>query len=350
VGNKLDQLVGGHAGYRVWVMNSKKRQILIGVWVILLIGLTMTACQAFEEPPQGVLTPQEMIFTSAAETVLALLTPTQTPVLLFETPTPSPNAEQATNQTPDEFQSFTITPLQPTLTPSLTPLQPTLTPSITPFLSPTMVSAVQAPSVALPDPVVPANTPPPPVTTERQEYSLVFEDDFGIKTGWHTEMGTGFEMYYQADGYRIRNRNTHTNVSSIRNLEHRDLQVEVDVAQVSGPPGSYYGVVCRWQNLQNLYAFVIGGDGMHAILKVQNAEVYFLKEGREENVALQLGSEVRRVSGACEGNLLVMEVDGRRLLEAEDSTFSSGYVGLLVGNQDQPGSLVHFDNFSLYAP
>jgi hypothetical protein len=117
--------------------------------------------------------------------------------------------------------------------------------------------------------------------------NLIYEDDFSIRAGWVIEETDGFGMYYQAGGYRIDNRSSSSNVSSTRSFEHPDIRVEVDAIRVRWSLGGYYGVVCRWQNFQNMYAFVIGGDGFHAIAKIQQGEVSFLREGQMQNGSIQ---------------------------------------------------------------
>jgi hypothetical protein len=341
-------------------MSTKLRQTFSFVLVTLLVGLMLHSCQAFEQPPEGVLTPQELVFTSAAETMAANLTPEQTIV---------PRGTLAITPLNMSTTSLTATPVQalatlatqtkepsPTTSPAAVVTQtPAPTSQETVLPGPTDVSEIPtATEINLPTSTpfgtaIQVGTPTPRSTTPTPVFSVVFEDDFTIRAGWHTENQAGFEMYYQGGGYRIHNRGTNSNLSSIRNFEYADMRVEVEAALVSGPLSSYYGVVCRWQDLQNLYAFVLGSDGFHAIVKIQDMEVSFLEESRAEDDSIQLEGGINRITGLCQGSQLVLEVNGQRLLETEDSTFESGNAGLLVGNRGQPGSLVHFDNFALLA-
>jgi hypothetical protein len=358
-------------------MSSKVRHTLPLGLVTLLVGLMLHSCQAFEEPPEGVLTPQELIFTSAAETMIANLTPDPT-LPIPETPTASLSGGETDSPAQDDFQSPISTP-HDSIFPSPTVIgqTPTATerlfPTSTPF--PTAIpigTPTSRPATALPSPslipqtptvtqllsptntpmetVTPIVTPRTPAATTSPPPSLIFEDDFTIRAGWHTEAREGFEMYYQAGGYRIDNLATNSNVSSTRSFDLQDMRVEVDATLVRGPLSGYYGVVCRFQNLQNLYAFVIGSDGFHAIVKIQDMEVSFLEEDRLESGPIHLGGGLNRITGICQGSQLSLEVNGQRLLETEDFTFGAGNVGLLVGNRDQPNNLVHFDNFALLAP
>lgn len=253
-------------------------------------------------------------------------------------PTETPEVSLTETQVVINTAQPTPTPLE-TMLPSPTVFLPSPTPTDLPFPTPTSTS------IPIPAPLGTPTTEP----TATPEASLIFEDDFSIRAGWHTEQRATFEMYYQSGGYRIHNLSLNSNVSSMRTFEQQDTRVEVDASMLVKPAGGYYGVVCRWLNPQNLYAFVIGMDGFHAIVKIQNREVSFLAEGRLENGPINPVDEVNRISGICQGSLLALEINGQRLLEAEDISFGTGNIGLLVGNQDQQGSLVHFDNFALYA-
>jgi hypothetical protein len=338
-------------------MALKIRQILLSGLVILLNSLLLYSCQAFEQPPAEVLPPQEQILTSAAETIVADLAPLDTPAVPVETNTAFPNNPNMTTSTSDPSPTLTHTPvleLAPFQTPTASPTT-TPAPLETTIPSPT-ISPIAPAETGLPSPtttLIPSPVPAVPTTMPSEITplpNLIYEDDFSIRAGWVIEETDEFSMYYQAGGYRMHNRSSSSNISSTRSFEHQDIRVEVDAIRVRWSIGGYYGVVCRWQNFQNMYAFIIGGDGFHAIAKIQQGEVTFLKEGQTENGPVNSEGELNRISGICQGSQLVLEVNGQRLLETQDFTFESGYVGLLVGNEDPPGNLVHFDNFRLYAP
>jgi hypothetical protein len=512
-------------------MALKIRQILLSGLVILLYSLLLNSCQAFEQPPAGVLQPQELILTTAAETIVADLAPLDTPAVPVETNTafpnnpnmitstsePSPTLTHTPRPTPewqldfednfeeagywesvtegvsrssyiqegyllenygteiilsstiwldygdvrvetnavqlagpesaffgvvcrwqdeDNFYAFLISKtgassivkvqngetsfleegsLEMEVLPSGRPLRVagsclgyrlilelegevlietqdetfpvglvglavgtgaeagaevafenfkayTPIPELAPFLTQTPTASltttptpletiIPSPTISPPTPAetaLPSPTTIPPVVTPLP--NLVYEDDFSIRAGWVIEEKDEFSMYYQAGGYRMHNRSSSSNISSTRSFEHHDIRVEVDAIRVRWSIGGYYGVVCRWQNFQNMYAFIIGGDGFHAIAKIQQGEVTFLQEGQTENGPVNSEGELNRINGICQGSQLALEVNGQRLLQTQDFTFGTGYVGLLVGNQDPPGNLVHFDNFTLYAP
>ena len=52
----------------------------------------------------------------------------------------------------------------------------------------------------------------------------------------------------------------------------------------------------------------------------------------------------------CEGESLVLLVNGTQVASAVDSEWADGNVGLLAGTYDTPGTEVTFDNFIVCAP
>jgi hypothetical protein len=49
-----------------------------------------------------------------------------------------------------------------------------------------------------------------------------------------------------------------------------DVVLTVDAQQISGPNNNAYGLICRYQDEQNFYLFLISGDGYYAIGKYQS--------------------------------------------------------------------------------
>jgi hypothetical protein len=98
---------------------------------MLLYSLMLYSCQAFEQPPAGVLTPQELVLTSAAETIIADLAPLDTPAVPVNTNTAFPNNPDMITSTSEPSPTLTHTPVAE-LAPFLTPT-PTTNPTTTPM-------------------------------------------------------------------------------------------------------------------------------------------------------------------------------------------------------------------------
>ena len=183
----------------------------------------------------------------------------------------------------------------------------------------------------------------------------IFNDDFADDSGkWPREEfndGTGFD--YADGGYRI------YDVISAGSREalvssagtHEDVIVEVD-ATITEPPGdrAWWGVVCRALNPHNLYRMGISNDGSTYISMLKDGNVTDLAAGGPSDV-VRTGIATNHIRGECVGGNLTLYVNGQKLLEAKDTVFVSGYVGLSLATwEDEPGTNVMFDNFLVSSP
>src|SRR3989337_2357847 len=50
-------------------------------------------------------------------------------------------------------------------------------------------------------------------------------------------------------------------------LSFTDVQVEVDATKNGGPDDNDFGLICRYQDTENFYAFLISSDGFYSIMK-----------------------------------------------------------------------------------
>jgi hypothetical protein len=51
-----------------------------------------------------------------------------------------------------------------------------------------------------------------------------------------------------------------------------DAIISAEARQVSGPNDNAYGLICRYQNEENFYAFLVSGDGYYSIAKYQSGQ------------------------------------------------------------------------------
>ena len=127
--------------------------------------------------------------------------------------------------------------------------------------------------------------------------------------------------------------------------------IEVDTTKFSGPEDNEFGVVCRYQNEDNFYYFVISSDGYHSINKFSSGEYVILGDG-----AYQFNSTIRQSEGLnhirawCVGDTLRLDVNGRTLAQVQDSDFLSGEIGMIAGSYDESGVEIQFDHFTVYSP
>ncbi|MCB8982405.1 MAG: hypothetical protein H6659_01110 [Ardenticatenaceae bacterium] len=133
-----------------------------------------------------------------------------------------------------------------------------------------------------------------------------------------------------------------------------DVIITTQARQVSGPNNNAYGVICRYQNEENFYIFLIGGDGYYAIGKYtsDSPTVTYLTENGEYQFseAINQGLATNQIRTSCVGNELSLEVNGIPLVTVTDPTFVIGDVGLATSTLEPGTAVVEFDNFRVVAP
>lgn len=133
-----------------------------------------------------------------------------------------------------------------------------------------------------------------------------------------------------------------------------DVIVNVRAEQLSGPDDNAFGVICRYQDEQNFYVFLISGDGYYAIGKYSgpdNRVTYLTPDGQfVASDLIQQGATVNDIQASCIGNQLSLAVNGEPLLTVTDPDFKSGDIGLAVSTLQQGTVEVAFDDVRVFAP
>ena len=133
-----------------------------------------------------------------------------------------------------------------------------------------------------------------------------------------------------------------------------DVVITTEARQVDGPNDNAYGVICRYQDEENFYAFMVSGDGYFAIGKYQsgNETVTYLTPDAQfqPSDAINVGVASNELRVSCIGNQLSMEVNGIPLLSVTDPTFVNGDVGLAAATLQQGTTIVEFDNVRVTTP
>ena len=127
--------------------------------------------------------------------------------------------------------------------------------------------------------------------------------------------------------------------------------MEVDATKTSGPDNNGFGLICRFQDNDNFYYFMVSSDGYQVIGKYQGGQNQYLSaEKMQPTDAVTAGSATNHVRGDCQGSTLTLYANGQQLSSITDTSFTSGDVGLIVGTFDEPNVGVSFDNFVVYQP
>ena len=168
---------------------------------------------------------------------------------------------------------------------------------------------------------------------------------------WGTWSDDGAVITYEGGGLRILVNEAHYDFWSVAGETFSDVQVEVDATRVGGPTDNDFGLVCRYQDTENFYIFMISSDGYYGIAKLKDNQHSLIGMDQLQYSSLIATEQpMHRIRADCTGQTLRLFVDGNLLMEAQDGDFSAGDVGVLAGSYATPGVDILFDNFVVKQP
>jgi len=216
--------------------------------------------------------------------------------------------------------------------------------------APATATSPPRPAASTTVPRAPTRTPRPPATPLGPAGEILFEDHFDDSgSGWvqWEELGGGVDY---GDGFfRIWLDEVQADYWSTTGHQFEDVRVTVATFKAGGPDDNDFGVVCRFQDDDNFYAFLISSDGYAGILKMEDAELTWLEqEGMLSTDAILQGAAVNEVTAECVGDHLALHVNGELVGDVRDGAFASGDVGVIAGTFEEGGVEIHFDDFFVY--
>jgi hypothetical protein len=289
--------------------------------LLACLAAILAACNASAPQPTDV--PPDVQHTAAVQTVAAI----QTANALLPTPTTQPPQEQPTDTPSPEALPATETPTQlpePTQTPqpSATP-EPTQPPTVTPTLTPQSAA----------------------------NFTLSRKDDFEHGVFWYTFSSNDYTLEVANGKYHVINNLLGAIIWSTQNDDLADARLEVDVWRDGGPDDGLFGVTCRYQDGNNYYALMVSPNGFYGILRMKDGVETYLAQGTAEKGIIITRGDPNHLRADCVGQTLALYVNDKKLAEAQDISFTSGNVGLVVGNRiTEAGTDVRFDNFAIWKP
>jgi hypothetical protein len=182
--------------------------------------------------------------------------------------------------------------------------------------------------------------------------AVLFSDDFSDPPGgWGIWSRDGSHVEYYAGGLRILVKEPQFDFWSVAGKQYADVQIEVDAVKLSGPDDNDLGIICRYQDKNNFYMLIISSDGYYGIAKMVAGSYSMIgSEQLQYSGEIAKGSVLNHLRADCVGSTLSLYANRQKLMEAQDSAFTAGDVGLLAGAYNVPGVDILFDNFIVKKP
>jgi hypothetical protein len=194
------------------------------------------------------------------------------------------------------------------------------------------------------------DAPTPPVSGLPEAGEILFVDDFSV----YDEYWVGTLDYGQVDygdeDLRFELWEPLYYLPLVTGYDFDDVIVEVDAYVVNSAGDGDFGLICRYQDIDNFYGLEVSEDGYYSIWKYVNGEHIYLWEEQWRYLPFELdyGYNVH-LTASCVGNTLTLAVDSELLAEAVDNDLGWGDVGMIAGTWDIPTLMIGFDNFVVYS-
>ena len=193
----------------------------------------------------------------------------------------------------------------------------------------------------------------PQLVAENLPLDILFEDDFSyVLSGWPADTDADASLDYSDGRYEISIYQADYTAWAMPGEYFTDTDIEVEAIFDSGGDDSVFGIICRHVDYDNFYVMVIDSDGYYGIFKTINAGDFTLidSEYMDYSDAIRRGEDTNRLRAVCDGDRLSLSVNGKLLIEVNDTDLTGGDVGLIVATGATPNTTVYFDNFIVSKP
>lgn len=171
-------------------------------------------------------------------------------------------------------------------------------------------------------------------------------------SGWKVWVGEdGSSIDYSDGSLRVFVNTSQFDYWSVAGKNYTDVHLEADITKGDGPDDNDYGLICRYRDDNNFYAFLISSDGYAGVVKVKDGDYHILSgDQMQYSEAIRRGRAQNRLQAICNGSVMTFSVNGIQLFAVTDEDFSSGDVGVIAGAYDTAGVEILFDNFAVLKP
>jgi len=186
-----------------------------------------------------------------------------------------------------------------------------------------------------------------------QSGDLLIVDDFSSPNlEWNVwKRADGSTVGYYQEGLVFTINSQNTDYVSVLNSTYSDVRIETVARNLNGLLDNGFGVVCRYLDDSNYYAFLVSSDGYYGILRVLYGGYAVLNGGElQYSSVIAPGEATNHIRADCIGNQLTLYVNDVMLARVQDDVFSEGQIGLTASSFRETGVAVLFENFVAVYP
>ncbi len=174
---------------------------------------------------------------------------------------------------------------------------------------------------------------------------LILHDDFDEESGWETLDAAAGSVHYTDEGLAIRITAAHQLLISTLPVDLADIEFTAIARQDEGNPANPYGLVLRYADDDNFYAFLVNRANQYALLCRANGQ-WSAPQNWTKSDAVQRSGNTLRVE--ARGPRIALYANDVLLVTVEDDRLSRGRVGLAAATFDDPPTTALFQEAWLY--
>jgi hypothetical protein len=174
---------------------------------------------------------------------------------------------------------------------------------------------------------------------------VTFHTDDGA---WDVETNDDVARSVTAGAYRLHVISADTLAWSTTPLSAADFYLEAATIHVAGPLNNEFGVIFRYQDDDNFYAYSISSDGYYRLDRKLTGEWSSLITWTESG-AIHTGEQSFNLMGLLvEGESITLLVNDVLLTTVVDATFADGGIGPSAGSYDEGGVEIAYDDVTVW--
>ena len=179
--------------------------------------------------------------------------------------------------------------------------------------------------------------------------SQLLSDDFSDpSSGWPASQSALGAYGYRQGQYFVQVSEPDTLLWAGPPQVYRDVRIGVNAVWSGASSSGYYGLLCRIQDEQNFYYFVVTpASGEYTIGKYVKGQFNsLLAGGWNSSPSIPTAGQTTHLQAVCAGDHLSFYINSELLNEVNDSLFASGKTGVAAAALQTQADVL-FDNFQV---